>query len=219
MGKFVDLTGKKFGRLLVLKRSKRRSHGKVHWECRCSCSSVIVVPSGDLNSGHSKSCGCLKRDMTIERNMIHGLSDHEIFFIWANMMQRCYNPKHPGYAYWGGRNIRVCKRWHDVKNFIDDMYPTYKKGLSLDRVDNSKGYSKDNCRWATKMEQSTNTRAVKKIKNSLGQEFISQAEAARVLGIHSANINNALKKGRKSAGKCPQTGKRITWAYAEEEGE
>lgn len=88
----------------------------------------------------------------------HGLSKHRLYLCWFNMMQRCFDKNHKFYACYGGRGISVCDEWLDVSNFIEDMYPSFKEGLTLDRIDNNKGYYKDNCRWATQEIQSRNTR-------------------------------------------------------------
>lgn len=105
----------------------------------------------------------------------HGLSGHRIYKIWSSMLHRCYNPNNKRYSDWGGRGINVCNEWHDVKNFIVDMYPTYKEGLSLDRIDNDKGYSKENCRWVEDRIQKRNTRKLKQ-QNMTGYRGVSIIE-------------------------------------------
>lgn len=90
----------------------------------------------------------------------HGLSrsNHPIYWAWANMKKRCYNPKAKGYADYGGRGIKVCEQWQDSVNFINDMLPTWQPGLQLDRIDNNGDYEPDNCKWSTKSEQMSNRR-------------------------------------------------------------
>ena len=102
----------------------------------------------------------------------HGLSGHILYAKWVNMMHRCYNKR---YFDWGGRGITVCDRWHSVANFIEDMYPSYINGLSLDRKDNDKGYSKDNCRWVEDVVQKRNTRKLKQ-QNMTGYRGVSIIE-------------------------------------------
>lgn len=90
----------------------------------------------------------------------HGLRKHRLYRTWDGMMQRCHNPNNTKYKDYGGRGINVCERWKDIKNFIDDMYPTFIDGLELDRKNNDKGYSLDNCRWTTRSIQLLNTRLI-----------------------------------------------------------
>jgi hypothetical protein len=88
------------------------------------------------------------------------ISKHRLYNAWRNMMNRCNNKNNPTYKYYGERGITVCDRWIDAKNFIEDMYPTYIEGLTIDRIDNNGGYSKNNCRWTTKKIQTRNTRVL-----------------------------------------------------------
>lgn len=118
-----------------------------HWE--------VMVHS--INSESTKSCGCQKYTGLIT----HGVTKHRLYYIWYSMIHRCTNDKSPAYKDYGGRGITVCEEWLDVKNFIEDMYPSYMEGLSLDRIDNDKGYSLDNCRWVDASTQAINRRIQK----------------------------------------------------------
>ena len=118
-----------------------------HWE--------VMVHS--INSESTKSCGCQKYTGLIT----HGVTKHRLYYIWFGLVDRCTNPNHNRYKDYGGRGITVCEEWLDVKNFIEDMYPSYMEGLSLDRIDNDKGYSLDNCRWADASTQAINRRIQK----------------------------------------------------------
>ena len=162
MGKLIDLTGKTFGRLTVLHISRRDGRGTIHWALICSCGNKTEAIAGDLKTGKTKSCGCLRHEVVKELHKKHGHKaggkTSRVYTAWRNMHDRCYNPKDVGYSNYGGRGITVCDRWHDFQNFLADMGEP-EPGLSLDRADNSKGYYKDNCRWATKTEQTRNQRS------------------------------------------------------------
>lgn len=155
MGKIpIEMTGMKFGRLKVIKKlSSRNINGHVIWKCLCRCGIKIKVSGHSLRSKNTKSCGCLK----IEKLTTHGKSYSRTYDIWAHMLQRCNNKRHKAYKYYGGRGIKVCKRWLKFENFLEDMGKK-PKGLSIDREDNDGNYDKKNCRWATSSEQARNRR-------------------------------------------------------------
>lgn len=91
-------------------------------------------------------------------NKLHGLTHHPLYSVWYNLKRRCYNKRYSKYKNYGGRGIKVCKRWHDPQNFVDDMLPTFKKDLQIDRIDNNKGYGPSNCRWVTSTQNNRNRR-------------------------------------------------------------
>ena len=113
-----------------------------------------------IKYGSIKSCGCYQKQKTKETNSSHGLKKHRLYQTWANMRTRCYNIKYKEYKYYGGRGIQICDRWLDIKNFIEDMYPSYQEGLTLDRIDVNGNYEPDNCRWADLNTQARNTRDI-----------------------------------------------------------
>lgn len=163
MVKFEDLTGQKFGRLTVIIIKDRVKGERIKWLCKCDCGIEKFIATGDLKSGDSKSCGCLKSENTIKRSTTHGHSKRNSlsseYSIWVNMKTRCYNKNNINYKNYGNRGIIVCKRWLDnFDNFFEDM--GFKpKGCTLDRVNNDKEYSKENCRWATIHQQCANRRS------------------------------------------------------------
>lgn len=147
--------GQRFGRFQVVEvvREQRRSMVL----CRCDCGAERLVEPRNLKSGNSRSCGCLKRDVTVTRSTRHGKAGTRIYMIWTEMIGRCTRPTHARYADYGGRGINVCDRWLDFANFYEDMGDR-PEGRSLDRTDNDAGYSPENCRWATAAEQRRNRR-------------------------------------------------------------
>src|SRR6185312_277070 len=142
----TDLIGNKYGRWTVVSFSHFIGC-KPFWLCKCECGIEKSVYQYRLLCGGSKSCGCYKREITSKTKKTHGLSKSKFYAAWNDMMMRCYNPRRERYKSYGGRGIKVCKRWHSFRNFVEDMYPSYKEGLSLER-DNVNGmYKKSNCRW------------------------------------------------------------------------
>jgi len=160
----MSIIGKKFGRLLVMKKLETEKTGKRYrsqFLCLCNCGSYKVVKRDSLINGHTKSCGCLRREVTKNLNIKDGLTRHRLYNTWREMIRRCYNEKHIAYSYYGGRGIKVCDKWHDHKKFIDDMDPSYEKGLQIDRINNDGNYEPSNCRWATRTQQMQNRRCCK----------------------------------------------------------
>jgi len=157
--KRIDLTGMRFGRLVVLSKLKKRAYSSAftQWKCRCDCGNEKVIVSASLRRGASQSCGCLRN--YVQPRLIHGRSNISTYFCWKSMIRRCskegQNDK--GYKNYGGRGIKVCKRWLKFENFLEDMGEA-PKGLTLDRKNNNGNYNKHNCRWATMTQQIHNRR-------------------------------------------------------------
>ena len=150
---------KDLGLLYDTEESKRKSHWGLY-KCQY-CGKEFKCRTDSINSKRTLSCGCYNKMKTAT----HLLSKHRFYNKWNGMMQRCYNEKADSYIHYGGRGIKVCDEWHDVKSFIKWIEETYVEGHTLDRIDNDKGYSPDNCRWVNKTIQSINRRKLKSNKS------------------------------------------------------
>ncbi|GAE32435.1 AP2 domain-containing protein [Alkalihalobacillus hemicellulosilyticus] len=159
MGKALDLTGKKFGRLTVIKREGSNKHKQAIWKCLCECGNETMVVASKLKSGYTQSCGCLQKERTSEASIIHGHSRKSPEYkIWATMLQRCDNQNYKDYEYYGGRGIRVCDCWKSFEKFIVDMGNRPSSNHTIERIDNDKDYNKSNCVWENRTVQSRNQR-------------------------------------------------------------
>lgn len=163
MGKYVDITGQKYERLTAIRDVGSDSRKGHVWLCKCDCGNFVNVPSNKLRRKHTKSCGCLKWDLNIERSTTHGQGNKTNrtaeYRAWAAMKTRCYNPKIIHFEHYGGRGITVCDRWlNSFENFLADMGERPSSKHTLDRKEVNGNYSPENCCWATKTEQSRNQR-------------------------------------------------------------
>ena len=161
MGIALDLTGQRFGSLTAIEPTNiRNSSGGRVWECECDCGKVAFVAAHDLTKGNTRSCGCSRKKKRPYRIKYgdHGVGSR-LYRIWTNMKTRCTNP-HDDYKYsrYGGRGITVCRQWLDDYGAFREwaLVNGYSDDLTIDRIDNDKGYEPDNCRWATKSAQAYN---------------------------------------------------------------
>ena len=155
----IDLTGQRFTRLLVIDRAPNIGKN-VAWNCECDCGKQLVVKGIYLTLGDTKSCGCLSRDRTTERNTTHGLSRTPEYKTLAGAIQRCHNPGTPAYEWYGAKGIKVCKRWRredgspNIENFVSDMPPKPSPYHTLEREKNEGDYCPENCYWLLSGDQS-----------------------------------------------------------------
>ena len=188
MKNLIDLTSKTYGKWTVLNETDK-VNGQRMWSCKCTCGKVCTINHGNLTQRRSKSClNCRKTHFN------HGLADkHILYSTWKSMNSRCNNPNVKHYYRYGGRGIKVCEKWKNFKVFIDDMFPTYQAGKTLDRVDNDKGYSKENCKWSTISEQNNNQ--AKCLKLEYNGNIYTEAELARYTGVSRTTIQTRRRKG------------------------
>jgi len=197
----IDMTGQRFGRWLVVGRAERPagiSNRDARWEVVCDCGNRAIVTRTSLVSGDSQSCGCLQREhasqVTTERFRTHGMTETSEYNIWCIMKRRCANPKSISYPLYGERGITVCERWlESFENFYADMGPRPTPQHSIDRIDNNLGYSPENCRWATQLEQQNNRRTTHQV--TYNGKTLTLLEWSKETGIPVKLLRSRYQQG------------------------
>lgn len=194
MGGLIDLSNKKFGMLTVIKRSGTSNDNQAMWECRCDCGNICLVRGRDLRDGHTKTCGCKSHELTNNAKITHGKTKSRLYGIWRSMKSRCYVKSCKEYDNYGGRGITVCDEWlNDFQAFYGwSMENGYQDNLTIDRKNNDKGYSPDNCRWATAKEQANNTRNNHFLEYN--GEIHTIAEWSEITKIKSSTIERRINQ-------------------------
>lgn len=194
MTKPHDITGQRFGRLLVQSLEKRdRRHS--YWRCVCDCGNEHVTTMNALRRGLVSSCGCFRREHSRTKATTHGCSrgGSSEYGIWAAMKRRCLNPNVRAWKDYGGRGITVCDRWrNDFAAFLEDMGPR-PPGRTLERVDNDKNYSPDNCVWEDRSGQARNTRG-NRIVTFRGRQM-TVIEACESSGLPPSTVYPRINRG------------------------
>ena len=197
----LEFIGKKFGRLVVIEETDTYTSRRRHFLCRCECGKLTEVASNRLGNGMTRSCGCLSLDVLKARNTKHNsvknIDGKRVatpeYTCWQRIKDRCYNRNAPAYKNYGGRGILMCSEWeNDFSAFLADMGERPSKLYSIERIDNDKGYSKDNCKWATRTEQALNRRNTRWI--TFNGETRSLADWARYLGMPRLTLKTRLDR-------------------------
>lgn len=191
--KALDLVGKKFNRLLVLKKAFRKNQ-KVMWECKCDCGNITYVNTFYLTGNKVRSCGCLHKEQLIERNTTHNQRHTKLYETWKKMKDRCANPNATQYNNYGGRGITVCDEWkNDFQPFYNwAMDNGYQEGLTIDRIDNDGNYCPQNCRWISLKEQQRNKSSNRVIFYKGEKHCLS--EWCELLNLKYSTISGRLRK-------------------------
>lgn len=193
MAAFKNLEGQRFGRLFVLEPVENFG-GMRKWRCVCDCGAIVEVRGAHMSAGRSKSCGCLNAEMASARAKTHGQSHlTPEYRTWCHIRARCNDPKDISYKYYGAKGIKVCEHWSKFENFFSDMGKRPSTDHSIDRKDNLGDYSKDNCRWATEVEQQNNKSSNVFIEYAGKRLTISQWD--RELGHKRCFIRGRIQNG------------------------
>lgn len=188
-----DLTGQRFGRLLVICYAGLTDRHKAKWVCKCDCGNEKTVTSMCLMTG-SRSCGCLGKEVFLKRITTHGKHKSPEYVAWAQMKQRCYNSNSSEYTNYGGRGIKVCDQWRkSFEAFYADMGPRPSAAHSLDRRDNHADYCSENCRWTTWKIQNRNKRNNRMI--TFRDETLCLMDWSIRLGINYQTLHYRLRQG------------------------
>jgi hypothetical protein len=200
----IDLTGKKFGRLLVLSESKTQN-GNILWKCKCDCGNIVYALAYNLKSQHTSSCGCYRNEVKSLTHSTHLQSKTRLYKIWRHIKSRCYNPNLKEYKNYGERGISMCEEWYNnFKRFFDWSYQNgYTDFLTIDRINNNGNYEPSNCRWADYKTQANNRRNTDIIEyNGVSKPIMEWSE---ILNIPVATIRARLYSYKWSVDKALST--------------
>lgn len=190
--KRLELTGGKYWFWTVVSFHGISDNGHSQWNCLCECGNQKVITGWNLRSGHSKSCGCKTSELIINSITTHGLAKTPLHKIWLGIKGRCYNKNNISYKNYGGRGIKLSNDWLDFQNFYNDMSSAYKSGMTIERVNVNKDYSKENCIWIPRSEQSRNRTNTIWVDTEFGKMTVT--EAAKKAGVSWFCMYNRVLK-------------------------
>lgn len=192
--KRLNLEGNRYGKLTVVRFSDV-VNGTGTWLCKCDCGNEIISKGWLLKKGAIKSCGCYRRDLGKHKNRTHGLSNFRPYYVWKDMKRRCYDKTRPEYKNYGGRGIKICTEWlNSVEKFCEWARKSgYKKGLTIERVNNNMDYCPENCKWVSMKEQLNNNRRNNFLKINGITKTISQW--SQKTGIKYDTLWSRVNKG------------------------
>lgn len=194
-----DLTGQRFGRLLVLERDGSDKQKNATWKCLCDCGNQVVKTGIYLRNGDTRSCGCLQKETVSNLMSTHKKSKTRLYRVWAGIKTRCCNSNSDNYKYYGGNGITICDEWKNsfeafskwaIKNGYDENAPAQE--CTIDRIDSSKGYSPENCRWANHKEQCNNQTSNKML--TYNGDVHTMSEWADILGIKYTTLRARIRR-------------------------
>lgn len=197
----LDITGQRFGRLVALRKEPSPLRN-TRWRCKCDCGAETIVILAKLRSGHTRSCGCLQKETRATACRTHGQSKagqhrkaSRLYDIWCNMKARCNRPTSTHYRHYGARGIKVCSEWNDFQAFEKwALEHGYLPDLTIDRIDNDGGYEPENCQWATRAQQTRNSRQARLVEYDGKVACIKDHTTAA--GVSYSGVRWHMRRGR-----------------------
>ncbi len=191
--RLIDLSGCRYGLLVVIGRVENDGCGNRLWLCQCDCGSQKVIQGTALKRGSTSSCGCATAQKIGDKKRAHGKSHTSIYVAWCSMRSRCSDPKSESYSRYGGRGIRVCDRWNfSFESFISDMGDR-PEGMTIELIDNDGNYEPGNCRWATVAEQGRN-KSNNRMITAFGMTYCL-SEWVEITGMARTTLKKRLNRG------------------------
>lgn len=207
MPKFIDRSGQRFGKLVVIEQAGRNNLKKVLWKCKCDCGNESIVVSGSLVTGNTTSCGC------DAGNLKHGGTGKGSYNTWRAMMRRCYNPKDKDYKRYGAVGVRVDPEWHSYENFVADMGEP-NGDETLDRINPYGSYELSNCRWAGVQTQNRNTRVRANNKTGITGVIVNKGYIYAMITVKKKKYYSKACSTIEEAAAARKNLERLHWGVA-----